>query len=85
MNTRWIAILLAATALIATVMYVYIGSLAGNLAGLGSRGHARTSAEWTLYSLGLAATVAVSLYITRVARAALKDEKMDDRNARPAK
>lgn len=55
-----------------TVMYVYIGSLAGNLAGLGAQARSRTTAEWALYVVGLVATLAVSLYVTRVARAALE-------------
>ncbi len=56
-----------------TIMYVYVGSLAGSLAGLGA-GRAKTPAEWALYAVGLIATVAVSLYVTRLARAALPDE-----------
>ena len=55
-----------------TVMYVYIGSLAGDLAALGSKGRTRTPAEWALYAVGLAATVAVTVYVTRLARAALE-------------
>lgn len=55
-----------------TVMYVYIGSLAGSLAGLGAGARSRTAAEWALYGAGLAATVAVSIYVTRIARAALE-------------
>jgi uncharacterized membrane protein YdjX (TVP38/TMEM64 family) len=54
-----------------TVMYVYIGSLAGEIAKIGSQQHSRTSAEWALYILGLIATAAVTVYITRIARAAL--------------
>jgi uncharacterized membrane protein YdjX (TVP38/TMEM64 family) len=50
-------------------MYVYIGSLAGTLAGAGER--ARTPAEWALYGVGLLATAAVTVYVTRLARAAL--------------
>lgn len=57
-----------------TVMYVYVGSLAGSLAGLGTGARARTPAEWALYAAGLAATVAVSVYVTRIARAALETE-----------
>lgn len=49
-----------------TVMYVYIGSLA-QLAGK----RARTPAEWALYAVGLMATVAVTVYITRIAKRAL--------------
>ncbi len=54
-----------------TVMYVYIGSLAGKIAKIGSERHPRTSAEWALYILGLIATAVVTVYITRLARAAL--------------
>lgn len=56
-----------------TVMYVYLGSLAGSLAELGMQGggRTRTAAEWALYGLGLIATVAVTVVITRIARRAL--------------
>lgn len=56
-----------------TVMYVYIGSLAGDLAGLGRAERARTPAEWALYGVGLAATVAVTVFVTRIASKALDD------------
>lgn len=58
----------------ATVLYIYIGSLAGSLAELGAdrTEHVRTPAEWTLYAVGLAATAAVTIIITRIARRALK-------------
>ena len=55
-----------------TVMYVYIGSLAGDLASLGSGHRARTPLEWTLYGVGLVATLVVTIYVTRVARKALE-------------
>jgi len=55
----------------ATVMYVYIGSLAGEIAKIGGEGRSRTPAEWALYIVGLIATAAVTVYITRIARAAL--------------
>lgn len=54
-----------------TVMYVYLGSLAGDLARLGAGEHTRSAGEWALYGVGLAATVAVTVYVTRIARAAL--------------
>jgi uncharacterized membrane protein YdjX (TVP38/TMEM64 family) len=56
----------------ATVMYVYIGSLAGEIAKIGGEGRSRTPAEWALYIIGLVATAAVTVYITRIARAALR-------------
>lgn len=54
-----------------TVMYVYIGSLAGDLAHLGAGGR-RGPAQWALYLAGLIATAAVTLYVTRLARRALE-------------
>lgn len=54
-----------------TVMYVYIGSLAGDLASLGRERSARTQAEWILYAVGFIATVAVTLYVTRIAKKVL--------------
>ena len=58
-----------------TVMYVYIGSLAGSLAALGSQRISRTTAEWALYGIGLLATIALTVYATRLAKKAL-DEKI---------
>jgi bacteriorhodopsin len=52
-------------------MYVYVGSLAGDLATLGTGARTRTTAEWALYGVGLMATIAVTVYVTRLARAAL--------------
>jgi len=54
-----------------TVMYVYLGSLAGSLATLGRHGAGRTPAQWALYAVGLLATVVVTVFVTRIARAAL--------------
>jgi pyruvate/2-oxoglutarate dehydrogenase complex dihydrolipoamide dehydrogenase (E3) component/uncharacterized membrane protein YdjX (TVP38/TMEM64 family) len=50
-----------------TVMYVYLGSLVN--VGAGHR-H-RTTGEWILYGVGLLATVAVTVFVTRLARSAL--------------
>lgn len=55
-----------------TIMYVYIGSLAGDLARIGTESQpTNPTVEWTLRIVGFVATVAVTLYITRVARRAL--------------
>lgn len=69
-----------------TVMYVYIGSLIGDLARLGAGDRARTGAEWALYVVGLVATVAVTVYITRIARSALnkKTEALPVSETEPA-
>ena len=55
-----------------TVMYVYAGSLVGDLASLGQSQRTRTPAEWALYMVGLLATVAVTVYVTKLARKALE-------------
>lgn len=56
----------------ATVMYVYVGSLAGDLATLGSQERSRTPGEWGLYLIGLVATIVLTVYITQIARKALQ-------------
>ncbi len=50
-----------------TVMYVYLGSLARTGAGE----TARTPGQWILYGVGLIATIAVTVIVTRIARRAL--------------
>lgn len=61
----------------ATVMYVYLGSLAGNLAQLGAKEgeRMRSPIEWAFYVVGLLATLAMTVLITRMARRAL-DRRM---------
>jgi uncharacterized membrane protein YdjX (TVP38/TMEM64 family) len=54
-----------------TLVYVYLGSLAGDVAALGMGGGGRTPAEWALLVTGLLATVAVTIHATRLAREAL--------------
>src|SRR5207245_7441385 len=50
-----------------TILYVYIGSLAGNVAQIGSTGHSRTRGEWAFYRAGLFTTVTVNILITQIA------------------
>ena len=57
-----------------TIMYVYLGSLIGNIATLGAGGREKTTLEWALYIIGLLATVFVSVYVTKVAQNALKNQ-----------
>jgi uncharacterized membrane protein YdjX (TVP38/TMEM64 family) len=55
-----------------TIMYVYIGSLAGNLATIGTSAQATNPVlQWTIRLIGFIATVAVTLYVTKIARQAL--------------
>ncbi|MEE8425161.1 MAG: TVP38/TMEM64 family protein [Elusimicrobiota bacterium] len=58
-----------------TVLYVYLGSIAGELATLGAGAGQKSPAQWALTVVGLIATVAVTFYITRIARTAL-DQRM---------
>src|ERR1700730_4562345 len=45
-----------------TILYVYIGSISGDLAGAGTGGGARTPAGLALDAVGLIATIAVVVY-----------------------
>lgn len=57
-----------------TIMYVYIGSLAGGIATLGTSAQpANPGVQWAIRIIGFMATVAVTVYVTRVARKALAD------------
>jgi uncharacterized membrane protein YdjX (TVP38/TMEM64 family) len=60
--TSWLAMLPG------TVLYVYLGA-----AGKAAAGAGRSHAENVYLGLGLAATIAVTLYLTRVARKALRE------------
>jgi uncharacterized membrane protein YdjX (TVP38/TMEM64 family) len=55
-----------------TIMYVYFGSLARNVAAVAA-GREKTTADYIFYGIGLIVTVAVVVLVTRVARKALKN------------
>jgi uncharacterized membrane protein YdjX (TVP38/TMEM64 family) len=57
--TSWVAMLPG------TFLYVYLGHVTGAVL---SATRSRTNAEWILLAVGLLATVAVTVYITRLAR-----------------
>lgn len=66
-----------------TIMYVYIGSLAGNLAMIGSdNAPTNPAVQWAIRLMGFVATVAVTVYVTRVARQAL-DQAVSPNSATP--
>jgi len=57
-----------------TLLYVYYGKLAGDVATLAAGAPApRGAAYWTVLALGLAATVAVTTVVTRAAGRALRE------------
>ncbi len=58
-----------------TIMYVYIGSLAGNLARIGTETQpTNPTVQWVIRIIGLIATVTVTAFVTRLARKALEEE-----------
>ncbi|MGK7933583.1 MAG: TVP38/TMEM64 family protein [Microcystaceae cyanobacterium] len=58
-----------------TIMYVYIGSLAGNLALIGTGTQPDNPIlQWTIRIVGFLATLAVTVYVTRLARKALNQD-----------
>ena len=58
------------------LLFTYIGSLLGNLTRLGDTPTVRPAGFWILNIVGLAATVAVVLYVARIARQALSRKKL---------
>ncbi len=65
-----------------TIMYVYIGSLAGSIATIGGEPQSDVNpvAQWSIRIIGFIATVAVTLYVTKIARKAL-DESIETTEA----
>ncbi|TAF06853.1 MAG: TVP38/TMEM64 family protein [Nostocales cyanobacterium] len=58
-----------------TIMYVYIGSLAGNLALIGTENQpTNPTLTWIIRIVGFIATVAVTIYVTKIAKKALDQE-----------
>ena len=57
-----------------TVMYVYIGSLAGDLAKASTHGASNAPGRWALNIVGFAATVAVAVYVARIGAKALREK-----------
>lgn len=59
-----------------TVMYVYIGSLAGDLATIGSQ-TSNNAPDWTSWAINITigvTTIAIALYVIRLAKQALDSE-----------
>jgi uncharacterized membrane protein YdjX (TVP38/TMEM64 family) len=58
-----------------TIMYVYIGALAGNIALIGTATQpTNPTLQWTIRIVGFIATIAVTVYVTRIAKQALAAE-----------
>jgi uncharacterized membrane protein YdjX (TVP38/TMEM64 family) len=66
--TSWLAMLPG------TFLYVYLGHVGrAGLEATASGGQSRSAAEWAMMMVGLLATITVTLYITHLARKALKN------------
>ncbi|MBD2569378.1 TVP38/TMEM64 family protein [Anabaena lutea] len=58
-----------------TIMYVYIGSFAGNIALIGTEAQpTNMTLTWVIKILSFIATLAVTIYVTSVAKKALEEE-----------
>ncbi len=61
-----------------TMMFVYIGSLAGSVALIGTEtAPTNPTLQWTIRIVGFVATIAVTIYITRIAKQALSQLTVD--------
>jgi uncharacterized membrane protein YdjX (TVP38/TMEM64 family) len=66
-----------------TILYVYYGAAAGNLASaLSGGGKGKGAGSWVLLGVGLLATVAVTAYVTRLAGRALR-QQLDEPAGQP--
>jgi uncharacterized membrane protein YdjX (TVP38/TMEM64 family) len=54
-----------------TILYVYVGTLIGNLASLSTGDREKTPAEWAFLGVGFAAAIVVVFFVARLSRKAL--------------
>lgn len=70
-----------------TIMYVYLGSLFGSLATIGAGENLEdpqaATVQWIIRIVGLIATIAVTVYVTRIARKALREAAPEVSDAVP--
>ncbi len=57
-----------------TIMYVYFGSVMGSFAQVAAGRSEKSPVEWIFFGAGLVIAVGVTLFVTRLARRALKQE-----------
>jgi uncharacterized membrane protein YdjX (TVP38/TMEM64 family) len=58
-----------------TIMYVYIGYLAGDLALIGSKNQSSIMiVHWVIQIIGFIATIVITVYVTKIAKKALEEE-----------
>jgi uncharacterized membrane protein YdjX (TVP38/TMEM64 family) len=67
-----------------TVMYVYLGSLAGDLATLGAGGaESNSTITWIIRIVGFIATAAVTVFVTKIAKKALDEQLAGETDSSP--
>ena len=78
-RVRFVDYLVASVGMLpGTMLYVYSGTLAGDVATIAAGAPDELGArQWTIRLLGLAATIAVTAVVTRTARRALSSEVAD--------
>jgi uncharacterized membrane protein YdjX (TVP38/TMEM64 family) len=64
-----------------TLLYVYYGKAAGSLAALAGGTQTKGTGSWVLLGVGLAATIVVTTFVTRLAGKALRQEIGDPQQA----
>ena len=63
-----------------TFMYVYLGHLGGQgLAAAAGGGAGKSAGQWAMLVVGLLATIAVTVYVTRLANNAIKKQTVNRR------
>lgn len=72
----WPCILASAVSILpGTFMYVYLGYASrASLGAIGGSGAGRSPGQWALLIVGLAATIAVTIYVTKLARNAIQEQ-----------
>jgi uncharacterized membrane protein YdjX (TVP38/TMEM64 family) len=67
-----------------TAMFVYLGSLLGDIAAIGSRPIVSGQTKWVVSGVGVVMTIVVTLVVTRLAKQALAGRLPDEVNGAPA-
>jgi uncharacterized membrane protein YdjX (TVP38/TMEM64 family) len=62
-------------------MFVYLGSLLGDIAALGTKPMATGNTKWLVTGIGLVSTIIVTVFVTRIARRALSGRLLDQETA----
>jgi uncharacterized membrane protein YdjX (TVP38/TMEM64 family) len=60
------------------ILFVYLGTLLGDIAALGTQPIAAGKTKWVVSAIGIGTTLVVTLFITRIARKALASRIPDE-------